>query len=132
MALKLALKPHERIIIGGAVITNGGAAATFTVDNTVPILREKDILSEESATTYCKKIYLVVQLMYLGTSPNPELARLYGDLVADLLPAVPSMKDLISGITGYILDGKYYQALKQAKKLIQYEQELLAHVSEPG
>lgn len=132
MALKLALKPHERIIIGGAVITNGSTAATFMVDNTVPILREKDILTEELATTFCKKIYLVVQLMYLGTAPNPELAKLYGDLVAELLMAVPSMKDLISGITGYILDGKYYQALKQAKKLIQYEQELLAHVSEPG
>ena len=132
MALKLALKPHERIIIGGAVITNGNSSAAFTVDNTVPILREKDILTEETATTYCKKIYLAVQLMYLGTSPNPELARLYGDLVAELQSAVPSMKDLISGITGYILDGKYYQALKQAKKLIQYEQELLAHVPEPS
>lgn len=112
------------------MLVNGHAVATLSVENNVPILREKDILTEAEATTYCKKIYLVIQLMYLGEVPNIELARLYGDLVAELLAAVPSMKDLISGITGYILNGKYYQALKQAKQLIQYEEELLNHAPE--
>jgi flagellar biosynthesis regulator FlbT len=70
--------------------------------------------------------------MYLGEAPNPELAKLYSGLAAELLVAAPSMKDLISATTGYILDGKYYQALQQAKKLIQHEEELLTHVPEPG
>lgn len=130
MALKLNLKPGERVIIGGAVLTNGATTTSLTIENNVPILREKDILTEEQADTYCKKIYLVVQLMYLGEVPNVELAQLYGQLVTELLAAVPSMKDLISGITGYILDGKYYQALKQAHHLIQYEEELLNHAPE--
>jgi flagellar protein FlbT len=130
MALKLSLKPHERVIIGGAVISNGSAAAAFTVENNVPVLREKDILTEAQANTYCKKIYLAVQLMYLGEVPNVDLAQLYSQLASDLLVAVPGTKDLISGITGYILEGKYYQALKQAQQLIQYEEELLTHVPE--
>ncbi len=130
MALKLSLKPHERVVISGAVITNGPAACILFVENNVPILREKDILTEEQADTFCKKIYLVIQLMYLGEVPNVELAQIYGQLVTDLLVAVPSMKDLISGITAYILDGKFYQALKQAQQLIQYEEELLNHVPE--
>lgn len=132
MALKLNLKAHERIIIGGAVITNGPAPTIVNIENNVPILREKDILTEEQADTYCKRIYLVIQLMYLGETPNVDLAKLYGELVTELLSAVPSMKELISGITGYILNGKYYQALKQAQLLIQHEEELLKHVPEPG
>lgn len=132
MALKLNLKSHERIIIGGAVITNGPVNTTLIIENSVPILREKDILTEEQADTYCKKIYLIIQLMYLGEIPNVELAQLYGTLVVELLAAVPSMKELISGITGHILEGKYYQALKQAQQLIQQEEELLNYVPEPG
>lgn len=131
MALKLVLKPHEKLILGGAVITNGHTTATLSIENNVPILREKDILTQEQATTHCKQIYLTVQLMYLGEVPNVELAKIYGELVAELLAAAPSMKDLISAITGYILDGKYYQALKQAQQLIQYEEELLTHATEP-
>ena len=131
MALKLALKPHEKVILGGAVITNGASAASLTIENKIPILREKDILTEDQADTYCKKLYLVVQLMYLAEVPSIELAKIYGEQVAGLLAAVPSMKDLISSITGYIVEGKYYRALKQAKQLIQYEEELLSHVPEP-
>ncbi len=130
MALKLSLKPHEKIIIGRAVVVNGPAATVLSVENNVPILREKDILTEEQADSFCKKIYLVIQLMYLGETPNVDLAQLYGSLVVELLTAAPSMKNLISGITAYILDGKYYQALKQAKQLIHTEEELLNHVSE--
>ena len=132
MSLKLSLKPNEKVIIGSAVMVNGSKPAIISVENNVPILREKDILTEEQADTYCKKIYLVIQLMYLGENPNVDLAQLYGSLVAELLTAVPSMKDLISSITGYILNGKYYQALKQAQQLIQYEEELLTHVPEPS
>jgi flagellar protein FlbT len=132
MALKLALKPQEKVIIGGAVITNGNTACNLLIENNVPILREKDILTEEQADTFCKKIYLVVQLMYLSEGINLELTTHYTRLVDDLLTAAPSMKDLISGISGYILNGKYYQALKLAQQLIQYEEELLTYATESG
>lgn len=130
MALKLSLKPQEKVIISKAVLVNGPTATTLLVENNVPILREKDILTDEEATTYCKKIYLTIQLMYLGEVPNVELASLYGQLAAELQSLVPSTKDLISGITGDMLNGKYYQALKQAQLLIQYEEELLNHAPE--
>ncbi len=132
MSLKLSLKPGEKVIIGGAVIVNGPSAASLHIENRVPVLRERDILTEEMATTPCKQVYLLLQLMYIGGIPNPDLAQIYGKLVADIIGAAPSTKNLISGITGYILEGKYYQALKKAQTLIQYEEELLNHVSEPS
>ena len=72
MALKVELKPHERIIIGSCVITNTDQRARLLIDGEkIPILREKDILTPETADTPAKLIYLAVQLMYI--SPEPEV-----------------------------------------------------------
>ena len=70
MALKVELKPHERIIIGACVITNTDQRARLLIDgDNIPILREKDILTPETADTPAKLVYLAVQLMYM--SPDP-------------------------------------------------------------
>ena len=131
MPLKLTLKPHEKVIIGGAVVKNGNTASHLTIENSVPVLRQQDILTEEHANTPCRRIYMVIQLMYIYYGSSARLHPVYWDLVREVVNAAPSMKDLLSQISEYILDGKLYQALKQAKKLISYEEELLKHVPEP-
>ncbi|NVN88988.1 MAG: flagellar biosynthesis repressor FlbT [Desulfuromonadales bacterium] len=130
MSLKLALKPHERIIIGGAVIKNGASSCHLLIENNVPILRQADILSEADANSPCRRIYFVIQLLYIEGEKKPELQPLYWELVSDVLGAAPSMKDLISQISQLIIKNKFYQALKIAKKLIQYEEELLKNVTQ--
>jgi len=45
MPLKITLKPNERMILDGSVITNGATMCKLTIENNVPILREKDIIS---------------------------------------------------------------------------------------
>jgi flagellar protein FlbT len=132
MPLKLTLKPGERIVIGGAVLTNGQVVANILVENRVPILRQKDILTESEADTPCKKIYLVVQLMYIGDGLTSELAELYWELVRNVTTAAPSTNGLISQISAYIVDSDFYPALKVAKKLISYEEELLDHATKLG
>ena len=47
MALKVELKPGERIILGECVITNADQRARLLIEGQVPILREKDILTPE-------------------------------------------------------------------------------------
>jgi len=132
MPLKLTLKPGERVILAGAVITNGSSVSHLQIENRVTLLREKDILSEADATTPCKRVYLVVQLMYIGDGLTPELSKIYWDLVQDILAAAPSTNGLISQISAYIVELGFYPALKVAKQLITYEEELLKHVTELG
>lgn len=129
MPLKLTLKPHEKVIIGGAVIKNGASSCHLLIENNVPILRQTDILSEADANSPCKRVYFVIQLLYIDGGKNPELQPLYWELVSDILDAAPSMKDLISQISQLIIKNRFYQALKTAKKLIRYEEELLNNVS---
>ena len=132
MALQLTLKPGERVILAGAVIKNGHTVAHLQIENQVTLLRQKDILTEAKATTPCKKIYLVIQLMYIGDGLTSEFAQLYWDMVRDVLAAAPSTKDLISQMSAYIVESKFYSALKVAKKLISYEEELMDHATKLG
>lgn len=130
MALKITLKPSERMILGGAVVTNGSSGSCdLIVENKVPILRQKDILSEEKANSPCRRIYLSVQLMYIDESNLSTYHRLYWDLVREVVSAAPSTVGLIDAISEHILHRQYYQALKVTKRLIDYEQEAIQSVS---
>lgn len=132
MPLVLTLKPGERVIVAGAVIKNGSSVAHLQIENHVPLLRQKDILTELEATTPCNKIYFAIQLMYVGDGLTSELAEVYWTLVRDVLAAAPSTNELISRISAYIVDLNFYHALKVAKKLILYEEELITHATKPG
>ncbi|MAB14621.1 flagellar biosynthesis repressor FlbT [Parvibaculum sp.] len=128
MALKVELKPGERFILGDSVITNDDQRTRLFIEGTTPILREKDILRLDEADTPCKKIYLVVQMMYL--SPDPRQHHdMYFDLVKQVLEAAPSTRAYIDDVNSKILTGEMYKALKAARKLIGYEGELLGNVS---
>lgn len=128
MALKITLKPYEKFILGGAAIANGDAKSTFVVENDVPILREKDIMSLDAADTPCKRIYFAIQLMYVDGKNLPEHHKTYWELVKDVIQAAPSRKQILQEISNNILNDRYYQALKLTKKLIEYEQEIISHV----
>ena len=128
MALKVELKPGERILIGECVITNSDRRATFLIDGKMPILREKDIMTAEQADTPAKRIYLAVQIMYTSRDPRPH-HETYFTLTRELAEAVPSVWPYIEEIGNHIITGSMYKALKSAKALIAYERELLDHAS---
>jgi flagellar protein FlbT len=127
MALKVELKPHERVIIGSCVITNTDQRARLLIDgDNIPILREKDILTPETADTPAKLVYLAVQLMYISPDPQGQHGT-YFNLVREIVTAVPSAWTIIEEINNFILNGDFYRALKEARKLIAYEQKLKEH-----
>ena len=130
MALKVELKPHERIIIGNCVVTNTDQRARLLIDgDNIPILREKDILTPDIADTPAKLIYLAVQLMYI--SPDARASHgTYFNLIRDMVTAVPNAWPIIEAINNQILNGDLYQALKECKKLVAYEKKLLDQIEE--
>jgi flagellar biosynthesis repressor protein FlbT len=132
MALKVELKPGERILIGECVVTNGDQRTRLLIEGAAPILREKDIMTAERADSPAKRIYLAVQLMYTSREAQPH-HELYFSLVRDIVKAAPSTWGLIEAINNHILTGEMYKALKESKKLIAYEEELLSNATRgPG
>lgn len=128
MALIIDLKPSEKIIIGDALITNDKSRTRLHIEGEAPILREKDILRPTEADSPGKRIYVLVQLMYLSHEPE-ELHQDYFKAVKELQEAAPSTSVIFMKINDYIIDGKYYKALKEAHNLISYEKELLNYAA---
>jgi flagellar biosynthesis repressor protein FlbT len=132
MSLKIDLRPHEKIFLGGAVLVNGNSRCQLAILNDVPVLREKDILKEEDADTPCKRIYLAVQMMYMD-APNLALYhQCYWEQVRPVLDVAPSTSNQIGKVSELVLNGQYYQALKVARELIRYEQELISNACKPA
>ena len=128
MPLRLTLKPHERAILGGAVLTNGKHRAELFVETEVPVLRGGDIMSPSMVRTPCERILLAVQLMYVDPTRHAVHEQSYHDLVEEVLDASPSSRRYLAPIEESVRGGQYYQALKLGRDLLQFEKELVANV----
>ena len=126
MPLKVELKPGEKLLVGNCIITNSDQRTRLFVEGQAPVLREKDILTPETANTPAERVYLAVQIMYI--EGNIEVMReTYFTLVNELITAAPSMTPIVDQINNEILTGALYKALRVAKQLIQYEQDILSN-----
>ena len=129
MALKITLKPNERIIIGGAVVTNTTKkGCTLTIENDVPVLRRKDIMSVREADSPYRRLYFAIQLMYIDEANASIYHGSYWKIVMELIAAAPTLIGFIDRINENIISGKYYQALKLTAELMNDEKESIGHV----
>ena len=131
MALTVELKPGERFIIGDTVIINDShnrrvsGGARLHIFGGTPMLREKDIIPEKEANSPCKQIYLLVQSIFLTRAPE-KYAEAYLSLVRQIQEGEPGTAPYFMRINEMIQGGAYYKALKETRKLVNYEQELLS------
>jgi flagellar protein FlbT len=129
MPLRISLKAGERLIVGGAVVRNAGHRASLLIENDVPIMRGSEVMGLDEATSPCRRIYYAIQLIYVDQARLSEHLDLCGTLIEDVAQASPSMAVRLREMTALIDEGKYYQALKLARQLIAYEEELIGHVA---
>jgi len=125
MALKLSLKPDEKLVINGAVIANADRRTTLIVHNKASILREKDILQEQDVNTPVKRIYFPIMLMYMDQGQVDN--KYYEEFVLRMtefmsaISTAEAIEDCVK-ISRYVMDRNYYKALISCKKLIAFEQ----------
>ncbi|ACD97079.1 flagellar biosynthesis repressor FlbT [Trichlorobacter lovleyi] len=131
MSLKIRLKPLEKMLIGNAVITNGDRTTEFFIENKVPILREKELMKEDAASTPGRRIYFLVQLMYVDEENFETYHNQFWEIVRQVILAAPSTTPIITDICHEIMNRRYYQALKEARHLVDYEQELVDSATVP-
>jgi flagellar biosynthesis repressor protein FlbT len=124
MPLRVELKPFERIVIGESVIINSGTRTSFLIDGEAPILREKDTVTAETANTPVKRLYFCVQMMYLKND-IPRYRASYLGFIRDLREALPGCSDLIDAANNHVSGGSLYKSLKEIRKLMKREEELL-------
>ncbi|MDV3249743.1 flagellar biosynthesis repressor FlbT [Devosia sp. BK] len=125
MALKLTLKPGEKLYVGtGMIYCDADAIYNLFIDGALPIVREKDYLDQAHADTSSRQIYLAIQQAYLENNfdaHRESYFRLTGMIIAELPGAMPHVAEINKAIG----QGKLYNALKAARKLVQFEDGLL-------
>lgn len=122
MPLRVELKPFERIVIGETVLINSGTRTSFLIDGEAPILREKDTVTPENATTPVKRLYLCVQTMYLKND-IPRYRMAYQGFLRDLRESSPGDRIATDAINSHVVAGTLYKALKEIRKLMKREDE---------
>lgn len=129
MPLKIVLKPGEKVVINQAVLQNGREKSEIIVQNKASILRERDIMIEEQANSPAKRIYFIVQMIYMFPNKEREYQEKFHKFSKDFVNAVPSSLPLIMDIGKQIIVGDVYGALKLCRKLMKYEDEVLQNAT---
>jgi flagellar protein FlbT len=129
MPLKLSLKPGEKFVINGAVLTNGEKRATLIVQNKACLLREKDIMQPDDATTPARRIYLPIMMMYLDSDGNDQYYDDFALRMTEFMGAIKNRDALATcvEISRDVMSGSYYRALMQCRKLFDFERERLSY-----
>ena len=130
MPLKLSLKPGEKFVLNGAVLQNGDRRSVLVLQNKASVLREKDIMQQEEATTPARRVYFPIMMMYLDEG-NAE--QYYDEFVRRLTefmsvisnPAI--LADCVN-LSKHCMAREYYKALMLCRKIIEYEDERLGNV----
>lgn len=123
MALRITLKPHERLIINGASIRNGGRNSDFLIESHSKFLRESEILHESEADTPCKKLWVTLQVMYL-TDHRAEVEDLFYRQATEILGLMPEAAPFMAQMQSAIAEEHFHKAIKACKQLAKLEQAL--------
>jgi len=125
--LKLSLRPGEKFVVNGAVVQNGDRRASLVLQNKASVLREKDIMQPDDASTPARRIYFPIMLMYLEEARHDTAYAAFAARLAEFMGAVrePTILSECVGVSKEVMAGEYYRALMRCRKLIAYEDETL-------
>ena len=128
MPLKVRLKPSEKVVINGAVITTGENGATLVLHNKAALLRAKDIMQESDANTPAKRVYFMIMLMYLDPQNKADYMDRYMGFMMDLMTttSLPELKKSLALIHVDVGENEFYRALKTCRAVMKLESELLS------
>lgn len=124
MALKINLKPDERIIVNGAVIARGEKAGQFIFLNKARILHQHHVLTDErihaaQAAEGRKRhdcwFYFFIQLIYIDPENAGDYVAKLADTIDGLLAEFPDQTETVGEILRLVAAGNLYQALKNCR-----------------
>lgn len=131
MPLKLSLKPGERFVLNGAVVQNGDRRTTLVLQNKASVLREKDIMQPEQATSPARRIYFPMMMMYLDEAGANRYYDEFAERLTEFVGVIRNPEVLADcvAISKHAMSREFYRALMLCRKLIEYEDMRLGNVA---
>jgi flagellar biosynthesis repressor protein FlbT len=128
MPLNLTLKPQEKLIVNGAVLSNNSSrSVTLSFHNKAQLLQQKDVLLPEEATTPLLRTYFALQCVYLD-GENAQSHRESFMRFATELFAATGNAEIRGAITTALVQvgaGEFYRALSALRAALPAERRLL-------
>lgn len=121
--MRIELAPGERLLIGDTCIRNGDRRSRFLIETDAKVIKGKNLILASEADTPCKRLYLVVEYMYLADEPSDHEAGFVA-LANEIMAAVPTMRPHVAAIFERIEARRWYEALRSGRDLIAYEAQL--------
>ena len=122
VTLRISLRDREQMIVNGAVLRASGRVE-LEVENRVAILRGREIMNLDEATTPARRLYLACMLSYIDepgrTVHHDTVVALLGDLLGAL--DSPRARTVCLDFAQHVAVGDYYRALGSCRALIDYE-----------
>ena len=128
MPLKLSLPRGEKLVVNGAVIKNDGPDVNLVFENQANIMRQKDIMTPDQVSSPARHIYMALQCAYMFDDRRDDHLKDFETLLGEFIEAAPSAGKIGDKMSKLVAEGDLYNALKECKKLIDYEREILEHV----
>ena len=127
--LVLKLGPHERLLINGIVVENGDKRTRLSVLTPgASILRLRDALHPDQATTPVRRLCYLAQLPLSGDATDPEIRKKILQGIEQLSQVLTDRdsRNLLHEASVSLLNAQYYQTLKALRALLPREARLLA------
>ncbi|MGE0409500.1 MAG: flagellar biosynthesis repressor FlbT [Amphiplicatus sp.] len=119
--LILRLRPHEEILINGAVVQNGDRKVNLRIKSDgAAILRLKDALRPEEATTPERKAYYIAQLAVSGEMEQAAAAVILNEALQQLAIAYDGCAEgtAIDAAVAELAAGRLYSVMRRLRGLI--------------
>ena len=127
--LVLKLSPKERVLINGAVIENGDRRSRLSIMTpNANILRLRDAIHPEDATTPVKRVCYAAQLVLSGDAEAEDMRLQLLRNIEELSQVLTDhdSRARLTEATDALLADKHYQCLKALRALLPREERLLA------
>ena len=132
VGLKLKLRPEEQILINGAIIQNGLKQVELTVKTPgTRILRLRDAIHPEDATTPVKRVCYIAQLAVAGEVSDDDAYKDFTAGVAALQNVFhdKGSQDTMKLALEHAEIHDFYKAMQAMRKMIKYEAVLFSRLS---
>lgn len=126
--LILKLRAHEQILVNGVVMQNGDRNARLIIKTPdAKILRLRDAIHPDEATTPVKRVCYLAQLGVAGEADPNEIARDLKSGIAQLSAALDGIDgaEVLAEAHSMLGEHNFYGVLRALRRLLPLEERLL-------
>lgn len=130
MALKLTLKPDERIVVNGCMMRNSSRRHVLTIESQADVVRGHDLLDADAPVTPVTRVYYLIQTALIQRAVREDLLPVIQNQLADLAMVFgnPSLGHVFEA-ANFVSIGDYYKALRSLRPVIAHEAELFERIA---